>query len=353
MGVTAENVAGKWASPARTRTPWPCRATSAPPRRRPRYFKEQILPIEAQVAQGHRHLRHRRAHPGRRRHGGHGQAAPGVRQERFGDRRERRRDQRRRRRGDAGDAETAERKGWTDGPAAVAYAAGVEPKYMSASARYRRSMVLEANLKVDDIDVFEVNEAFAAQALAVVRDLSLPEDRTNPNGSGVSLGTRSAPPAASSPSRPLQCKRTGGRRAWSRCVSAAAGRRRHLRARRLRRQGRRRGCGQPGVASSPSGVASPTGGPGAGGCGWRPPTSRGHYVPAPTSRGCAAGRRRWGVAVAAHGPGLAALAAVGLGPADPVLHQEPWCSVASASQASGSGGTSSLVQWRGLGAEQG
>jgi acetyl-CoA C-acetyltransferase len=43
-------------------------------------------------------------------------------------------------------------------------------------------------MKVDDIDVFEVNEAFAAQALAVVRELGLPADRTNPNGSGVSLG---------------------------------------------------------------------------------------------------------------------------------------------------------------------
>ena len=45
-----------------------------------------------------------------------------------------------------------------------------------------------AGLKIDDIDVFEVNEAFAAQALAVVRELGLPPERTNPNGSGVSLG---------------------------------------------------------------------------------------------------------------------------------------------------------------------
>jgi acetyl-CoA C-acetyltransferase len=36
--------------------------------------------------------------------------------------------------------------------------------------------------------VFEVNEAFAAQALAVCRELDLPDDRTNPNGSGISLG---------------------------------------------------------------------------------------------------------------------------------------------------------------------
>ena len=36
--------------------------------------------------------------------------------------------------------------------------------------------------------MFEVNEAFAAQALAVIRELELPPDRTNPNGSGISLG---------------------------------------------------------------------------------------------------------------------------------------------------------------------
>jgi acetyl-CoA C-acetyltransferase len=45
-----------------------------------------------------------------------------------------------------------------------------------------------ARLGVGDLDVIEVNEAFAAQALAVVRDLGLPADRTNPNGSGISLG---------------------------------------------------------------------------------------------------------------------------------------------------------------------
>ena len=35
------------------------------------------------------------------------------------------------------------------------------------------------------MDVIELNEAFAAQALAVTRDLNLPMDRTNPNGSGI------------------------------------------------------------------------------------------------------------------------------------------------------------------------
>jgi acetyl-CoA C-acetyltransferase len=51
-----------------------------------------------------------------------------------------------------------------------------------------RKVLERSGLKVDDIDVFEVNEAFAAQAIAVVRELGLPPDRTNPNGSGISLG---------------------------------------------------------------------------------------------------------------------------------------------------------------------
>jgi acetyl-CoA C-acetyltransferase len=46
----------------------------------------------------------------------------------------------------------------------------------------------KTGLSVAQIDVFEVNEAFAAQALAVQRELELPSDKTNPNGSGISLG---------------------------------------------------------------------------------------------------------------------------------------------------------------------
>ncbi len=38
------------------------------------------------------------------------------------------------------------------------------------------------------MDIIEANEAFAAQALAVIKELKLPRDKTNPNGSGISLG---------------------------------------------------------------------------------------------------------------------------------------------------------------------
>jgi acetyl-CoA C-acetyltransferase len=72
----------------------------------------------------------------------------------------------------------------------VAYShAGVEPRIMGMGPVPAVHKVLErAGLKLDEIDAFEVNEAFAAQALAVARELGLPPERTNPNGSGISLG---------------------------------------------------------------------------------------------------------------------------------------------------------------------
>ncbi|HXJ79511.1 MAG TPA: acetyl-CoA C-acyltransferase family protein [Candidatus Methylomirabilis sp.] len=84
----------------------------------------------------------------------------------------------------------AERRGLRPMARLVAYAhAGVEPKYMGIGPVPAVRAVLDrAKLHVRDLDVIEVNEAFAAQALAVVRDLGLPADRTNPNGSGISLG---------------------------------------------------------------------------------------------------------------------------------------------------------------------
>jgi acetyl-CoA C-acetyltransferase len=72
----------------------------------------------------------------------------------------------------------------------VAYShAGVEPRIMGMGPVPAVRKVLErAGMKLDQIDLFEVNEAFAAQALAVARELGLDPGKTNPNGSGVSLG---------------------------------------------------------------------------------------------------------------------------------------------------------------------
>ena len=57
--------------------------------------------------------------------------------------------------------------------------------------------VLEkAGLTVSDIDLFEINEAFAAQCVACQRTLGIDEDKLNVNGGGISLGHPVAPPAA-------------------------------------------------------------------------------------------------------------------------------------------------------------
>ncbi|NVK40059.1 MAG: beta-ketothiolase BktB [Oceanospirillaceae bacterium] len=67
--------------------------------------------------------------------------------------------------------------------------AGVDPKYMGIGpVPAIRQLLEKANLSVNDIDLWEVNEAFAAQALAVARELQLPAEKLNPNGSGISLG---------------------------------------------------------------------------------------------------------------------------------------------------------------------
>ena len=45
-----------------------------------------------------------------------------------------------------------------------------------------------AGLSVADMDVIESNEAFAAQAISVAKELNLPDDKTNPNGGAIALG---------------------------------------------------------------------------------------------------------------------------------------------------------------------
>ena len=96
----------------------------------------------------------------------------------------------------------------------VAYShAGVEPRVMGIGPIPAVHKVLDrAGLKLDEIDVFEVNEAFAAQALAVIRELGLPPERTNPNGSGISLGHPVGATGAILVVKALyELRRTGGR----------------------------------------------------------------------------------------------------------------------------------------------
>ena len=88
-----------------------------------------------------------------------------------------------------------------------------------------RKVLDRAGLKLDDIDVFEVNEAFAAQAIAVIRELGLPPERTNPNGSGVSLGHPIGATGTILTIKALyELRRTGGRYALvTMCIGGGQG----------------------------------------------------------------------------------------------------------------------------------
>ena len=109
----------------------------------------------------------------------------------------------------------------------IAYShAGVEPRIMGIGPVPAVRKVLDrAGLKVDEIDVFEVNEAFAAQALAVIRELGLPLERTNPNGSGISLGHPVAATGTILVVKALyELRRTGGRYALvTMCIGGGQG----------------------------------------------------------------------------------------------------------------------------------
>ena len=67
--------------------------------------------------------------------------------------------------------------------------AGVDPETMGIGPVLAVPKALkQAGLELDDVDLVELNEAFAAQALAVIRSLELDEEHTNVNGGAIALG---------------------------------------------------------------------------------------------------------------------------------------------------------------------
>ena len=74
---------------------------------------------------------------------------------------------------------------------AATVAVGVEPKIMGIGPAPAISKLLErTGIKLSEIDVIEINEAFASQSLACLRELGLPDDadHVNPNGGAIALG---------------------------------------------------------------------------------------------------------------------------------------------------------------------
>lgn len=66
---------------------------------------------------------------------------------------------------------------------------GVDPDYMGIGPiSATRTALKKAGMTVEDMDLFEINEAFASQCLACQRELGIPDDKLNVNGGGISLG---------------------------------------------------------------------------------------------------------------------------------------------------------------------
>ncbi|MBW6392772.1 beta-ketothiolase BktB [Billgrantia antri] len=111
-------------------------------------------------------------------------------------------------------ADEAARRGLTPRARLIgASTAGVEPGVMGLGPipAVRRCLD-EAGLSIADIDVIESNEAFAAQAMAVARELDFPAERLNPNGGAVALGHPVGATGAILTIKALaELERTGGR----------------------------------------------------------------------------------------------------------------------------------------------
>jgi acetyl-CoA C-acetyltransferase len=109
----------------------------------------------------------------------------------------------------------------------VSYAlAGVDPEYMGIGPVPASRKALErAGLTIADMDVIEANEAFAAQACAVSKELGLDPARVNPNGSGIGLGHPiGATGAIISVKAIYELQRTGGRYALvTMCIGGGQG----------------------------------------------------------------------------------------------------------------------------------
>jgi acetyl-CoA C-acetyltransferase len=91
---------------------------------------------------------------------------------------------------------------------------GIEPKKLFWAPKLGvEKLMSDHGLSVDDVDLFEINEAFAAQVLANAKGLGVPEDKLNTTGGGIALGH----PIGASGARVLvtlihQLRRTGGKR---------------------------------------------------------------------------------------------------------------------------------------------
>jgi len=123
--------------------------------------------------------------------------------------------------------EVAEKRGIKPLARLVGYGhAGVDPKYMGIGPVPATASVMQrTGLTVAQMDVIEANEAFAAQACAVAKDLGASPAKVNPNGSGISLGHPIGATGAIITTKALyELQRTGGRYALvTMCIGGGQG----------------------------------------------------------------------------------------------------------------------------------
>ena len=124
-------------------------------------------------------------------------------------------------------AEAAERAGLKPRARVLGYAhAGVRPEVMGIGpVPAVRNLIQRTGLAVDDFDVIESNEAFAAQALAVNKELGLDPARVNPNGGAIALGHPVGATGAIITIKALyELERIGGKRALvTMCIGGGQG----------------------------------------------------------------------------------------------------------------------------------
>jgi len=124
-------------------------------------------------------------------------------------------------------AEAARARGLEPLARLVSYAhAGVDPQYMGIGpVPATRLALTRADLSLDQIDVIEANEAFAAQACAVARELGFDPEKLNPNGSGIALGHPIGATGAILTVKAVhELRRTGGRYALvTMCIGGGQG----------------------------------------------------------------------------------------------------------------------------------
>ena len=125
------------------------------------------------------------------------------------------------------EAKAAEAKGLKPLAKLVSYAlAAVDPSIMGyGPVPAVRQMLDKAGVAIEDVDLWEANEAFAAQALTVSNELGLDSEKVNPNGSGISLGHPIGATGALLTVKALyELKRIGGRYAVvTMCIGGGQG----------------------------------------------------------------------------------------------------------------------------------